>query len=163
MSTAKSKSGANYHNFSRRSTDDLRSKFKSFVKDKDASAQIIKDYLNSVNPSVTALIEALMTFNESQKESTVKVQDLLKQAMDVLKEELARDLSETQRNNIYHLIVQIIQEARKEAQEHRSANRALAAIGGGAVLALVGGGIYLATKGKEKDLLVKGAQMMFRK
>ncbi|MFD0957986.1 hypothetical protein [Paenibacillus chungangensis] len=153
----------NFNRHKESSSEDLRSKFDSFVRDKDATEKMITDYLNAVNPSAKALIEALKAFGESQKESTLKVQDLLKQAMAILEKELDRDLTETQRDNVYKLILEILKEARLEAQDNRSFNTRLLAFGGGALLVLVGGSIYLASNGKKKDAIVKGVQMLLRR
>ncbi|WP_342421457.1 hypothetical protein [Paenibacillus sp. FSL E2-0178] len=143
--------------------NDLNAQFNEFSKDKKFTADMIKDYLDSVNPTATALLDALKTFAEAQRNSSHNVKEMLAAISDVLKEELARELTDDQRDRIHAMLGTMITEIREESKENREFYRDLSKYAIGSVVIVAGVGILLASQGKNKELLEKGAQMLVSK
>lgn len=143
--------------------NDLNAQINEFSKDKKFTADMIKNYLDSVNPTATALLDALKTFAKAQRNSSHDVKEMLAAISDILKEELARELTDDQRDRIHAMLATMITEIREESKENREFYRDLSKYAIGSVVIVAGVGILLASQGKNKELLEKGAQMLVSK
>lgn len=157
------KGGFKFNNKQQSNDGDLNSQFVEFSSDKKFTADMIKDYLDNVNPTVPALLDALKTFAKAQKNSSQNVKEMLNIISDILKEELARELTEDQRARIHAMLATMITEIREESKENREFYKELTKYAVGPVIIIAGVGILLATQGKNKELLEKGAQMLISK
>ena len=137
--------------------DDLKKKFHGFVHDKEATAKMIKEYLQGANPSVKAMMDALKSFGEAQKAGSAAFQERMKETLEILRVELGKDdITEKQRDIIYNLISDVLKMAQQEARENREFyEKLIVATSLLGLTTIVGGAVYLASQNKEA--ILKGA------
>jgi hypothetical protein len=144
--------------------DDLKKRFELYAKDKKATAKLIKDFLESVNPTAKELFEALKSFAEAQKAGSEQFLNMINETISILRSELEkRELNESQRDKIYDRIIGLLLMAQEETRENRTFNHKMAVYALGFGLVAVGGAIVIATKGQNKEVLQKGIDMFVKK
>ena len=99
-----------------------------------------RGYMGMLNPSLLVLMEGLKAFSLDQSGVSHKVQNTIDLAISVLRTRLERpDLSETEARETRHAILDLVREAREEANEQRILTVGLAAFATTALIAVVGG------------------------
>lgn len=99
-----------------------------------------RGYMGLLNPSLMVLMEGLKAFSLDQSGISHKVQNTIDLAISVLRTRLERpDLSENEARETRHAILELVREAREEANEQRILTVGLAAFATTALIAVVGG------------------------
>ena len=99
-----------------------------------------RGYVGMLNPSLMVLMEGLKAFSLDQSGISHKVQNTIDLAISVLKTRLERpDLSENEARETRFAILELVHEAREEANQQRILTVGLAAFATTALIAVAGG------------------------
>ena len=142
-------------------SEDIQKVLDAFLKEREISYAVFKDYIGLMSTSLTSIFEGLKAFSADAAGVTKEVLERIKQAIDILGIELAReDLSPEERIQIRTQIVELIAISREEARDHRAFLERLALVGAGTVIVVIGG-IYMYKNPKAgKEMIAKGKDMM---
>jgi uncharacterized Fe-S cluster-containing radical SAM superfamily enzyme len=116
--------------------------------------------MNSVAPTNKALCKALKMFANAHKDIEIKTLQIIEMAINILKDELQKDLSGEERKDIRDKIFDLIGQVREESKESRNFLSKLVYIAGGVTLVGIGAGVFILTKGKNIEFIVEGAKMV---
>ena len=104
------------------------------------SEDTFRGYIGMLNPSLQILMEGLKAFSLDQSGLSHKVLNHIEVAMGVLKTRLDRpDITLLEAREIRHAILDLVREAREEANEQRIVTVGLAAFATTALVAVAGG------------------------
>ncbi len=107
---------------------------------KTLDEQSFRGYIGMLNPSLVCLMEGLKAFSLDQSGISHKVQNTVDLAISVLRTRLERpDLSESEARETRLAILDLVREAREEANEQRILTVGLAAFATTALIAVAGG------------------------
>lgn len=128
-----------------------------YLTTKTLDEQTFRGYMGMVNPSLCCLMEGLKAFSLDQSGISHKVQNTVELALEALKTRLATpDLSPQEAREIRQTILDLVREAREEANEQRILTVGLAAFATTAFVALAGGMLAMleAKKGASSRFLL---------
>jgi hypothetical protein len=115
-----------------------------YLTKKAIDGDTFRAYMGMVNPSLYCLMEGLKSFSLDQSGISHKVQNTVELAVDALKARLATpNLSEQEARDIRYTILELVREAREEANEQRILTVGLAAFATTAFVALMGGALAI--------------------
>ena len=104
------------------------------------SEDTFRGYMGMLNPSLLILMEGLKAFSQDQSGLSHKVLNHIELAIGVLKTRLDRpDITLVEAREIRHAILDLVQQARMEANEQRIVTVGLAAFATTALVAVAGG------------------------
>jgi hypothetical protein len=144
------------------SSQDIKIILNSYLKDKKLSIGAFNTYVNTISPTLKIIFEGLKQFVESDEKISDKTITIINHAITILGDELKKELNENERAEIRYQIITLVNDARKESDEHRSIIKASLTIAGGAIIVIAGVTVLIATRGKGASTIVKGAGMIAR-
>ena len=124
----------------RASVETMRVVLGAYFTRKALSEDGFRSYITMLNPSLQILMEGLKAFSMDQSGLSHKVLNHIELAMGVLKTRLDRpDITPLEAREIRHAILDLVQQARMEANEQRIVTVGLAAFATTALVAVAGG------------------------
>ena len=124
----------------RASAETLRVVLQAYFTRKVLNEDTFRGYMGMLNPSLQILMEGLKAFSLDQSGLSHKVLDHIDVAMGVLKTRLDRpDITPQEAREIRGAILDLVREAREEANEQRIVTVGLAAFATTALIAVAGG------------------------
>jgi predicted NBD/HSP70 family sugar kinase len=143
---------------------DFKKKFEKYSKDKEATAKLIKDFLEAANPTAKELLDVLKSFAEAQKAGSAQFLTMINDTISILRGELERnELDNTQRESINDRITNLLLMARDEARENRAFNEKMGKYALGVGFLAIGGVVLIATNGKNKKVIQQGIELFAKK
>ncbi len=124
----------------RATAETVRIVLSAYFTRKVLSEDTFRGYMGMLNPSLLILMEGLKAFSLDQSGLSHKVQNHIELAIGVLKTRLDRpDITLLEAREIRHCILELVHEARMEANEQRIVTVGLAAFATTALVAVAGG------------------------
>ena len=118
----------------------LRVVLSAYFTKKILSEDTFRGYMGMLNPSLLILMEGLKAFSQDQSGLSHKVLNHIDLAINVLKTRLDRpDITPLEAREIRVMILNLVREAREEANEQRIVTVGLAAFATTALVAVAGG------------------------
>jgi hypothetical protein len=143
------------------SSKDLEIVLKAYLESKKLDTETFTGYMKYTSPSIHSMYSALKSISKDQKEVTQGTHAIIAKSIDILGNELARDLKPKERDQIRENIIKLVSEARKESQEHR--NNILKTAGivtGGALIITAGVVIFLVSRGRNRQVISEGIKII---
>lgn len=124
----------------RASAETVKVVLSAYFTKKILSEGTFRDYMGTLNPSLLILMEGLKAFSLDQSGLSHKVLNHIDLAISVLKTRLDRpDITPQEAREIRQTILDLVREAREEANEQRILTVGLAAFATTALVAVAGG------------------------
>jgi CII-binding regulator of phage lambda lysogenization HflD len=144
------------------SAEDMKIIFDSYLKSKKLSVDAFQTYVNSITPTLKILFDGLQQFAAAQANVSNQTLTIINSAVTILSAELNKDLSTDEKKEIRDKIISLVQEARKESENHNNLMKKLAYIGGGVALVAIGAVVVIVTGGRNMEIVKQGGKLIAR-
>ena len=99
--------------------EDIKKILVGIIEKRKIDAQILHDYLNFTTSNISTIVEGLELFIKEQTRLSKDVLDIINKIIDILKEEVNKDLSFEQKEIIINKLMECIEMAQKESKRSR--------------------------------------------
>jgi len=140
------------------SAEELISILDAHQKDKEITMATVRSCLAKAD--INSVVTALQRFSSSDKDLTQQSILLINSALDIIKQELNKELSFQQKMILLDRVADLVDKAIKQTRDHRESNSEMAKIIGGCFVAAAGIAVLILTRGKNKEIATKGMRMI---